>query len=91
MYTNFVLAGSAVCPTGFTAPYKGHCYLFSQEELSWHDASMKCKQLQANLVSIETEGEQYHLVLNLHRARCQRDEERIRLQQPLSKGNICAT
>ena len=76
-----------MCPSGFTSPYKGSCYLFSNVTLSWESATKKCEEYRAKLVSIETKGEQYHLILTLHSKKCQSDLEQIRLQEPLETSN----
>ncbi|CAH1277542.1 Hypp9689, partial [Branchiostoma lanceolatum] len=54
------------CPKGWSG-YYNHCYKFIRDKVQWSDANQSCKQLDANLASIASFGENEfiaHLVAN---------------------------
>uniref|UniRef100_A0A8D3DFH1 Macrophage mannose receptor 1-like n=1 Tax=Scophthalmus maximus TaxID=52904 RepID=A0A8D3DFH1_SCOMX len=51
---------------GYTwLPFKGHCYLFLTERLSWSDASVSCARHGGTLASIEDPTEQQFILRNV--------------------------
>lgn len=46
------------CPSNLWKPYKGNCYLFMKNHVSWNTASQYCASKGGNLASIVDENEQ---------------------------------
>lgn len=49
-------SNSEECPAGWKT-YKNHCYFFSPDAKSWHDAAKQCKNMKGYLVKITDSSE----------------------------------